>query len=108
MNFYNWAIQAGYEKGLQIDKDLLSANKTGKLYSPELCCFVTRRGNMGKRRNTRIYEYNGESLCLQEWGRRYNITGQTISARLKRGFTFEQSLTMSIQSNNQYTKNRVA
>lgn len=45
--FIIWALENGYEPGLQIDKDFKG---NGKLYSPETCCFVTRAVNNAQRR----------------------------------------------------------
>jgi len=43
--FYDWAINNGWEQGLEIDKDV-KAKELGippLLYSPEMCCFVTKK-----------------------------------------------------------------
>ncbi|MCL4419179.1 hypothetical protein M1146_03700, partial [Patescibacteria group bacterium] len=39
-SFYNWAIENGWQKGLQLDKDIKG---NGLLYSPDNCLFVTRK-----------------------------------------------------------------
>lgn len=49
-NFQNFAAwcqgQAGfYEKGWQLDKDMLSTTSTGKIYSPKVCVFVPHEVN---------------------------------------------------------------
>lgn len=38
-NFEKWALNNGYEYGLQLDKDLLSPS--GVMYSPFTCCFIS-------------------------------------------------------------------
>ncbi len=43
--FLEWSIKNGWEKGLQIDKDILG---NGKLYSPSTCCWVTPKQNAKK------------------------------------------------------------
>jgi len=45
MEFYNWCIENGYEKGLQIDR----INNDGN-YGPENCRFVTAKVNSQNRR----------------------------------------------------------
>lgn len=49
--FYDWAILNGWEKGLQLDKDLKG---TGFLYSPDSCCFLTPKENSRVRRNMKL------------------------------------------------------
>ncbi len=50
-SFYKWAMENGYKKGLQIDKDIKG---NGLLYSPEMCCFVTRTDNMRASHHTKM------------------------------------------------------
>jgi len=45
VSFIKWALENGYKKGLTIDKDKHSPNKTGVIYSPEYCCFLTNTEN---------------------------------------------------------------
>ena len=42
IEFYNWAIKNGWEKGLQLDKDKIG---NGLLYSPKTCCFLSSKEN---------------------------------------------------------------
>src|SRR6185437_1452535 len=55
--FYDWCINNGWEKGLELDKDKLSPYKTGNIYSPEFCCFLTAKENMKYRSNSVVIEY---------------------------------------------------
>ncbi len=69
--FYNWAMANGWEPGLQIDKDIKGS---GKLYSPDTCCFVTRKVNCRNRTTNRYIEYKGFVRTLAEWGEVANLT----------------------------------
>jgi len=40
-----------------------------------------------------LIEYNGDKLCLEEWGRRYRISSATIRNRLRAGWTPEAAIT---------------
>lgn len=42
--FYDWAIENGYKKGLELDKGKLSPYKSGKLYSPPILLLYTKIG----------------------------------------------------------------
>lgn len=94
MSFYNWAIDNGWQKGLQLDKDSKGIkNGTNSLcYSPETCCFVTRMENCNNRRNNHRIEYNGVSATLSEWSRLYNTTGKQIKRNLDKGWSIEESI----------------
>jgi hypothetical protein len=87
--FYNWAINNGWKKGLQLDKDIKG---DGLLYSPETCCFVTPKNNSNKRRNNKILLHNGQSKTASEWAAFYNIKYQTFLTRLNRGWSFEETV----------------
>lgn len=61
--FHDWALENGWVSGLDIDKDILYnkkfGTKTGKIYSPEFCCFVSHQENCEHTSRTRLVEYNG-------------------------------------------------
>jgi len=84
--FFDWALANGWEKGLQLDKDILYkkafGTKTGMIYSPEFCCFVTRKENCRSRTTSRIIEFNGQAKTSAEWAEELGMTQQTISSRL--------------------------
>lgn len=84
MSFYNWAILNGWAKGLQIDKDKLSSEQVGKIYSPEYCCFLQRKENMWHRGNSRMVEYQGQTKCLAEWASVLNLDFKLLSGRYKK------------------------
>jgi hypothetical protein len=54
--FYDWAMNNGYQPGLELDKDVVG---DGTLYSPETCCFVTAEENRNHKRNNRFCLLNG-------------------------------------------------
>ena len=89
MPFYKWAIENGWEEGLQLDKDIKG---TGKLYSPENCCFVTPKQNSNKRKTSRRITYNGETKTVSEWADYFKISLKNLYQRMSRGWTFEKSI----------------
>lgn len=46
--FYDWALANGWQKGLQVDKDIIPAKMgiKAKLYSPKYCSIVTKTVNL--------------------------------------------------------------
>lgn len=87
MAFFNWAIEAGWEPGLQIDKDKLYiekyGGKRGLLYSPEFCCFLTQKENKQLTSRSHFLEFNGERKTISEWAKTLGINRCVISNRLR-------------------------
>lgn len=87
--FLDWAIANGWEKGLQIDKDIKG---NGMLYSPETCCFVTPKVNANKRTTCRYYQYKGATYSLMEICRIANVKYDCLQARLDNGWDLETAI----------------
>lgn len=90
MEFYNWAIVSGWEAGLQLDKDYKG---NGKLYSPDTCCFVSKKMNCRNRTTTKYITFEGRTRPLCEWCEITGLTHTGILNRLKRGWSVEKTLT---------------
>lgn len=89
--FYNWAMKNGWEKGLQVDKDIIG---NGLLYSPEMCCIVTRTRNIREASFIKMsMEYADEvrnsTLSDRELGKLYKVSPSTISS-IRRNKTWRQ------------------
>ena len=87
MPFFRWAIENGWEEGLQLDKDTKGG---GMIYSPSTCCFVTPKANSNKRATSRHIEYNGETKTVSEWADHFQISLKNLYQRLSRGWDFEK------------------
>ena len=86
-NFYNWAMENGYNKTLTIDR--INVNDG---YCPNNCRWVDRIVQNNNRRNNKTYEINGvhktaRQLCT-EFGKPYEL----VIGRLKRGVCIETAL----------------
>jgi hypothetical protein len=79
--FYRWAISNGWEKGLQLDKDIKGS---GKIYSPDTCMFVTGDENMRKRTDSNIIEYNGEKRIITDWAKLLGMSDVALGKRIKK------------------------
>jgi hypothetical protein len=78
MNFYNWAINNGYKKGLTIDR--IDVNKD---YSPENCRWADLETQANNKRNNHLITFNGETHTIAEWSRILNISTHVIYTRWK-------------------------
>jgi len=75
--FYDWAINNGYKKGLQIDR----INNDGN-YCPENCRFVNTKIQSRNKSSNRILTHNGISKTVIEWAEYLKIPSTTILSRL--------------------------
>lgn len=78
-SFCEWAINNGWRKGLQLDKDIKG---TGMLYSPEFCCFVTPKVNGNNKSDTRRYFYQNKYLSVPEISSISGINKKTLYSRV--------------------------
>lgn len=82
--FIKWALDNGWKKGLQIDKDIIP-KKLGipvLLYSPEMCSIVTSKEN-NYCKGVKMYEFNGEVKSLFDWSVELRIDRSKLQKRLK-------------------------
>lgn len=89
MSFYNWALSNGWNKELQVDKDI----NGGKIYSPDNCLLVTRKVNANNRRSNRIVEYNGRKQTFKMWSIELGINHNTLFSRLNMGWSIDEAFT---------------
>lgn len=89
-SFREWAISAGYEPGLTIERD----NSDGP-YEPSNCRWATRLEQGQNTSKCRMLHAFGETKTLSGWSRdsRCLVNRGCLRARLTRGWTVELSLT---------------
>lgn len=86
-NFEQFAVKNGYHKDLTVNRKDLN-----KDFEPNNVIFVSRRKRAGHKISTKYLTYNGKTQNLTDWARERNIKKQTLSIRLKRGWTIGQAL----------------
>ena len=83
--FYDWALAAGYDKGLQIDR----INNNGN-YEPGNCRFVEPVIQANNTRRNRVISWQGRSMTAAEWARQLGLTYPSMQHRLDRGWSMER------------------
>ena len=99
-NFYDWAMENGYEEGLSLDRINNDAD-----YEPSNCRWVTIERQSNNRSNNRYISYEGKTMTLAEWGRETGINTIVIAKRLKRGWNVAKTLTTPLQTRSVYCEN---
>ena len=90
-NFKNWALNKGYKEGLSIDRIDNYDN-----YYPENCRWVSFIEQQNNKRNNHYITYNNKTQTMTDWARELGINYQTIIARLKRGWTEQEAVSIPI------------
>ncbi len=92
--FIQWALDSGWEKGLQIDKDIIPQKLgiTERIYSPEMCSVVTAEKNTNNRKSNHYLTHNGITATLSEWGKVSGVSGKQIKRNLDKGWDMQESI----------------
>ena len=98
VNFYNWAIDNGYEEHLTLDRIDSSGN-----YEPSNCRWATYKEQANNTKATVFLTYKGETKSASEWSEIVGISQSCITGRKNKGWTDEKCLTTKPR----VTKNRV-
>lgn len=102
-NFYNWALQNGYKKGLTIER----INNDGD-YAPSNCKWITKSEQPKNRTNCLKITYNGKTQILKEWCDELNLDYKLIHGRIRsKGWTFERAINTPVNVNKRNKKARL-
>lgn len=87
--FLTWALEHGWRKGLQLDKDIKG---NGLLYSPSTCIFVTPTVNGNNRRNNRYIILDEKKISLKDACRCLKVDYKFVINRMYGGMSFEDAV----------------
>lgn len=101
LNFYNWAIDNGYEKNLCfVRKDKL------KNFYPDNCEWITKKELSKRRKNIRMITYNGETKTITEWAEQLSVNVDTLRYRLdKTNMSIDEAFTKPFKKRHYYAYN---
>lgn len=90
--FYEWSIQNGYKRGLEIDR----INNGGN-YEPSNCRWVNRSIQMRNTRRNILIMYRNHIKTLSEWSDITGISYNTLHNRIYRyGWSIEKAFTTPV------------
>lgn len=87
INFYNWAMNNGYRKDLQIDRIDNDGN-----YEPSNCRWVTSKQSMRNTSTTGNVLWEGKYYTYGELADKFDIIFSTLKDRIQMGWSLEKAL----------------
>ena len=90
--FESWALNAGYDDSLTIDRI-----DTDLSYTPENCRWVSRKEQSNNKRDNHKLTFDGKTQTISMWAEETGIDRRAITQRLKRGWSVEDALTRPIR-----------
>ncbi len=61
-------------------------------YTPENCCWATKKEQARHRCSSRLIEHNGATKTLAEWAENAGMDIRSLWQRIKRGWSFDESI----------------
>lgn len=86
-NFFDWAINNGYNENLTIDRI-----DSEKEYSPDNCKWSTKKEQAYNRSISVKLTLNGRTMYMTEWAEELGIDKKTLSWRYNNGWSDEEIL----------------
>lgn len=97
MNFYNWAINSGYQDNLTLDRINVNGN-----YEPNNCRWATMKEQSNNTRVNHLIKFNKETHTIAEWSEILNINKSILYDRINRSnMTIEEALTKKVRRKNE-------
>lgn len=93
--FHDWAYSNGYTEEILpngINKWTIERIDVNGNYEPDNCTFITTQEQQFNKRDNVILTYKGETKTATEWARELGISPNVIWARVKNGWSVEETL----------------
>ena len=90
--FENFILDMGEKPNSNMELDRINNEQN---YCKENCRWATRKEqtrNRGGKRATRLYTFNGKTMCIADWAREIGITPASLQKRFNKGWPIELAL----------------
>lgn len=90
--FENFLKDMGVKPDPKMELDRIDNEKN---YTKDNCRWATRKEqtrNRGGKRATRLYTFNGKTLCIADWAKELKISTSSLQKRLNKGWPLEIAL----------------
>lgn len=91
-NFYNWAMNSGYDENAEGRSCTLDRIDVNGNYCPENCRWVDFTVQANNRRSNRLIKAFGKEMTISQWSKLTRINKSTLKQRLDNGWSAEDSL----------------
>lgn len=91
-NFENFLKDMGEKPDPKMELERIDNDRD---YCKQNCRWATRKEqtrNRGGKRATRLYTFNGKTMCIADWAKEIGITPQSLQKRLNKGWPLELAL----------------
>ena len=105
LNFYNWAINNGYDENKTRKEQSLDRIDVNGNYEPNNCRWVTMKVQQNNRKNNKIIFYKNNKYTLSELSEKLKINKNTLLGRISRNWA-EKDLDLPPNKNNKYRRNK--
>lgn len=97
-NFEGFLRDMGLKPNPKMELERIDNDKP---YCKENCRWATHKEqtrNRGGKRATRLYTFEGKTLCIADWAREVGISPQSMQKRLNKGWPLEKAFAKPIPS----------
>ncbi|MFA6290131.1 MAG: hypothetical protein WC637_00040 [Victivallales bacterium] len=95
-NFYSWAMANGYDESLTIDRIDNDGN-----YEPSNCRWIPIGEQSKNTSSNHNITFQDETMTMSDWARKKGLKISTFCARLKKGWSKEEALTIPLLNHSQ-------
>lgn len=83
--FREWAMSAGYQGDLTIDRIDVDGD-----YCPENCRWVTVFEQANNMTSNRVISFGGKTMTMAQWAKELGLSYRTVNQRIQRGWSMER------------------
>jgi hypothetical protein len=94
-DFKNFLADMGSKPNSKLELERIDNDKN---YCKENCRWATHKEqtrNRGGKRATRLYTFEGKTMCIADWAKEVGITSQSMQKRLNKGWPLERAFTLA-------------